>query len=131
MEKQLGGICDHCSIAEREAESAEREATDALLCRLLQKSVGDVFEGVITGITNFGIFVQLPNTVEGLIRVRDMKSDFFRYEPEHYRLKGEKTGCTYKLGKKVVVRIISVNVLEQRIELMLEEDVLKIRSKKA
>lgn len=131
LEKQLGGICDHCSVAEREADSAEREATDALLCRLLQKSVGDVFEGVITGIAEFGIFVQLPNTAEGLIRVRDMKRDFFRYESEHYRLKGERTGCTYKLGEKVQVRIISVNVLEQRVELMLEEDVSRIRSKKA
>lgn len=125
LEKQLGEICDHCSIAEREADSAEREATEALLCRLIQKSVGDVLEGVITGVTDFGIFVQLPSTVEGLIRARDMKSDFFRHEPEHYRLKGEKTGQAYKLGDKVLVRIISVNVMEQRVGLMLEEDVKK------
>jgi ribonuclease R len=130
LEKQLGEICDHCSVSEREADSAEREATDALLCRLLLRSVGDVFEGAITGVTDFGIFVQLPNSAEGLIRVKDMKSDFFRYEPEHYRLKGEKTGCVYRLGEKVIVRIISVNVLEQRIELMLEEDVERIMSKK-
>ena len=130
MERELGEICDHCSVAEREGDSAEREATDALLCRLLLKSVGDVFEGVITGVTDFGIFVQLPNTAEGLIRARDMKRDFFRYEPEHHRLKGMKTGYTYKLGERVVVRVISVNVLEQRIDLMLEEDAKRIVQQK-
>ncbi len=120
LAKNLPTLCEHLSFKEREYDEAERESVEIKLCQLIKKEhLGEVFEGIITGVTNYGLFVELPNTAEGLVHIRNLSGDFYRYEPEKYALRGERTGIFYQLGQKITVRIVNVNVGEKRIDLTL------------
>ena len=81
--------------------------------------VGDVFEGFISGVTNFGLFVQLDNTAEGLVHVTSMADDYYRIDPERHMLVGEDRGRNYRLGEAVRVRIVSVSPAQARIDMEL------------
>lgn len=72
--------------------------------------IGEIYDGVISGITHFGIYVQLNNTVEGLIRIDDLNDDYYDYVPEKYALIGEHTGKVYKLGDKVRIFVYNVDM---------------------
>ena len=89
------------------AEEAERETIKAKKVEYMEQFVGETFDGVISGVTEWGMFVELPNTVEGLIRVNAMVDDFYLYDEEKYELRGETTGHTYKLGQRVAVRVVA------------------------
>jgi len=104
------------SERERIAVDAERE-TDALKkAEFMLDKVGEEFEGLISSVTNFGIFVELPNTVEGLIRMVDLTDDYYNYHEAQHMLVGERTGRIFRLGDEVKVRVTKVNVDERNID---------------
>lgn len=116
---QLDEFSEHCSRQEREAEAVEREAVEVKMAKYMLKHVGDQFDAVISGVTNFGLFVELDNTAEGLVHIRDLKDDFYRYDPEEYLLRGERRGKTYRLGQKVKVKLVNVSVTNRRLDFVL------------
>lgn len=116
MVPELEWLAEHSSVMEREAESAEDESQKVKLVALMAEHLGDSFEGIITGVTGFGLFVQLDNTAEGLVHVESMADDYYRFEPERFLLRGDRTGATYRLGQQVTVRVVDANVAERRID---------------
>ena len=91
----------------------------------MRHHIDEEFDGVITGVTNYGIYVQLPNTVEGMCAVRLMDSDYFVFHEDKYELVGERTGRTYRLGDRVRVRVLNADKLTRTIDFQLlrpEED---------
>jgi ribonuclease R len=119
MVPELGWLAEHSSFMEREAEMAEDDSVRFKLCELMAEHVGEVFDGTITGVTNFGLFVQLENTAEGLVHVESMADDYYRYDAERFMLVGEDRGKTYRLGEAARVRILSVTPSESRIDMEL------------
>lgn len=106
-ERILDEVANQSSKMERRAEEAERETIKAKKVEYMEQFEGETFDGVISGVTEWGMFVELPNTVEGLIRVNAMVDDFYLYDEEKYELRGETTGHTYKLGQRVAVRVVA------------------------
>ncbi|UUX34224.1 ribonuclease R [Fundicoccus culcitae] len=112
----LPEIADHSSKMERRSVDAERE-TDALKkAEYMVDKVGQQFDGIISSVTSFGIFVQLPNTVEGLITLRKLTDDFYTFNQEHMLLIGERTNKIYRIGQSVVIEVDRVNVAEKEID---------------
>ena len=85
---------------------AEREVDDFKMTEYMSKHVGEEFDAVISGVTDFGIFAELPNTVEGLIRMTSLDDDFYVYEEQGYLLRGQRHGKVYKLGQHIRVKCI-------------------------
>ena len=82
----------------------------------MQDKIGEEYEGIVSSVTQFGIFVELENTVEGLIRFENLGDEYFIYDEERKRLIGEKTNITYKIGDKVKIRVISANKMLRQID---------------
>ena len=116
MVPELEWLADHSSVMEREAESAEDESQKVKLVALMAEHLGEEFDGIITGVMGFGLFVQLENTAEGLVHVEAMADDYYRFEPERFMLRGERRGAIYRLGQQVSVRLVDANVAERRID---------------
>jgi ribonuclease R len=116
MAGELEWLTEHCSIMEREAESAEDQSTKVKLVQLMADHIGEVFEGIITGVASFGMFVQLDNTAEGLVHVQVMKDDYYQYDAERFMLWGENKGTTFRLGQRLKVRLIDVSISDRRID---------------
>lgn len=104
-EKHLSDVAKKCSDNEKIAQDAERTVCDIKKCEYMQKYVGCKCDGVISSITSFGFFVELPNTVEGLVRVSDLKDDYYIFDEKNYCLIGEMTGNIYRIGDEVRIRI--------------------------
>lgn len=104
-ETLLPGVAETSSDQERKADEAERETEKVKKAEYMASHVGEVFDGVISGVTAWGIFVELENTVEGLVHVTDLSDDFYIFFDEAYEMRGEQTGKTYKLGQRVRVRV--------------------------
>jgi ribonuclease R len=113
----LGFIADHSSTTEREAQWAEEDSVKLKLTELMADHIGEEFDGVITGVTSFGMFVALANTAEGLVHVSGMTDDFYRLDAEKHQLWGENRGRTYRLGDQVRVRIIDAVPSDLRIDM--------------
>jgi len=114
MIKQLG---QHCSMTERRADEATREVVAWLKCEYLRDKLGQSYSGRITSVTGFGIFVELDNIyVEGLVHVTGLKNDYYRYEAAKHRLVGERTRTMYRLGDKVNVRVVRVDLDARKID---------------
>ncbi|MGO4937263.1 ribonuclease R [Fundicoccus sp. Sow4_H7] len=112
----LPEIAEHSSKMERRSVDAERE-TDALKkAEYMVDKVGQQFEGIISSVTSFGIFVQLHNTVEGLITLRKLTDDFYQFNQDHMILIGEKTNKIYRIGQSVTIEVESVDVAEKEID---------------
>ncbi|MBE5958400.1 MAG: ribonuclease R [Lachnospiraceae bacterium] len=97
----LGDVTKVCSTYERRADDAERDVDKLKKVEYMKNYIGEEFEGVISGITNYGIYVELPNTVEGMIHVNNMRDDHYNFVEDTYSMVGERTGRTYKLGESV------------------------------
>ncbi|MGO2082350.1 ribonuclease R [Vagococcus sp.] len=98
-------IADHSSRMERRAVEAERETDSMKKAEFMQDKVGEEFDGVITSITKFGMFIELSNTVEGLVHVSKLKNDYFHFIENHLALVGERTGVVYKIGQAVKIKV--------------------------
>ena len=117
-----------CSNFERRADAASYSVLDWLKCEYMEDKVGDVFEGIITSVTSFGLFVELEDIfIEGLVHVTDLNNDYYHYDPHRFSLKGEKTKKIYSLGDKIEVRVARVDVRERKIDLQISR--LKFVSK--
>ena len=115
----LDEVAKQSSQMERRADEAERETIKLKKCEYMAKHVGEEFEGVISGVTEWGFFVELPNTVEGLVRVTELKDDFYQFYEDTYELVGEATNKRYKLGQKVKVVVESTDKLMRTIDFAL------------
>ena len=114
--KQAIKYAETSSEMEQEEEEAERDLYEIKKCEFMQKHVGETYDGSISGVTSFGIFVELENTVEGLIRLENMKDDYYVYDENCMRLIGKRTNKIFKLGDNVKVKVVSANKLLRRID---------------
>lgn len=111
------------SEMERVAQEAEREVDDLKKAEYMSEKIGEVYEGIISSVTNFGMFVELPNTIEGLIHITELKDDYYIYDERHLSLIGERTKKIYRLGDSLKIKVDRVNVLAHEIYFELAEDV--------
>lgn len=114
--KILFDVANHSSKTERRADEAEREVEKMKKVEYMMGHIGESFEGVISGITTWGIYVELPNTVEGMVRVSDMNDDYYVYDEERYQMVGEHTKKTYKLGQTIKVEVLNADKLLRTID---------------
>lgn len=111
---------EHCSFTERRADDATRDVVAWLKCEYMQAKLGEEFSGVISAVTPFGFFVELKDVfIEGLVHISNLDKDYFHYDPIGYRLEGERTGKTYRLGDSVQVQVARVDLDERKIDLEL------------
>ncbi len=119
LEKRLPEMADHCSQRERLADEAERETDDLKKAEYMQDKIGMEFDGIISGVTNYGIYVQLYNTVEGLVRMTALDDDYYVYNEKHYCLIGERTRKVYRLGDTIRIRVSHVDLAARNIDFVL------------
>ncbi len=110
LAKLVAEAAEQSSIMERIAEEAERESVDLKRVEFMQQFVGEEYEGIISGITNFGFFVELENTVEGLVHVSSLSDDYYQFDEKHYTLIGEHTKRSFKIGQPVRVLLAKANM---------------------
>ena len=118
-EEKIPGIAEHTSKMERRAVDAERETEALKKAEYMEDKIGQEFDGIITSVTNFGIFVSLANTVEGLIKLSDLKGDYYKFHQEHMMLIGERTGKVFRIGQAVRIEVEHVDVEEREIDFKL------------
>ena len=119
--KILPEVAKHSSETERRADEAERETIKLKKVQYMEKHIGESFSGVISGVTEWGFFVELDNTVEGLVRVTALTDDYYHYSEDTYELVGERTNKRYKLGQKVQVKVEGCDRILRTIDFVLEE----------
>jgi ribonuclease R len=119
---QLQSMGEHCSTTERRADEVTREVEDWLKCEYMMDKVGEDFDGIISGVTSFGLFVELDGIyIDGLVHITALERDYFHFDPAHHRLTGERTGLTYRLGDPIRVRVAAVSLDDRKIDFVLAE----------
>jgi len=116
---KLEQMADHCSIRERVAEEAERDVEDLKKAEFMKDKVGMEFEGIVSSVTSFGMFVELENTVEGLIRISNIDDDYYTFDEKHYTLIGERSKRTFRIGDTLRIRVDKVDVPNRNIDFVL------------
>ena len=109
LNQNLITIAEHSSEREVDAQEAEREVEDMKMAEYMESHIGEEFDGIISGVTNYGFYVELPNLIEGLVHVNTLKGDYFTYVPELLSLIGNSTKKTYRIGDKVHVKCINAS----------------------
>jgi ribonuclease R len=118
--KTLDALGEQCSMTERRADEATRDVMAWLKCEYLQDRVGEVFEGVVSAVTNFGLFVELKDVyVEGLVHISALESDYYHFDAAKHRLVGERSSRSYQLGDDVTVQVARVDLDDRKIDLEL------------
>ncbi|GFH90872.1 ribonuclease R [Lachnospiraceae bacterium] len=117
----LPQVADQSSKMERRAETAERETNKLKKTEYMEEHIGERFEGVVSGITGWGIYVELPNTVEGLIHVSDLEGDYFYYDEANYEMVGRDTGKKYKLGQRIAIIVAKTDQFNRTVDFV-EDD---------
>lgn len=130
---ELPDIAEHSSKMERRAVEAEREVDAMKKAEYMMDKVGEEFDGIISSVVKFGLFIELPNTIEGLIHINDLKQDYFHFIENHLALVGERTGLTFKIGQKVRVKVVKASPEERAVdfELVSAEEVPQLERPKA
>lgn len=118
----LPQIAVQTSAMERRAEEAQRETDKLKKCEYMSQFIGQTFEGVICGVANWGLYVELPNTVEGLVRMAELRDDYYLFDEQHYELLGERTKKSYKLGQPVRVQVAGTDKLTRTVDFILARD---------
>lgn len=116
LAKKLQEIAELASERERISVDAERETDELKKVEYMEEYVGDEFEGIITSVTNFGMFIELDNSVEGLVHISYMTDDYYNYHEKSYSMIGERTGKTYRIGDPVVVKLIRASKEERQLD---------------
>jgi ribonuclease R len=120
---ELQGLGEHCSSSERKADEATRDALDWLKCEYMMDKVGESFDGIITSVNSFGVFVELNEIyVDGLVHITALDNDYYHYDPVGHRLTGERTGRVMRLGDPMRIRVAKVNLDERKIDFVLAKD---------
>ena len=115
----LEQVCKQSSETERRAEEAERETDKLKKAEYMAGHIGECFDGVISGVTAWGIYVELPNTVEGMVHVSDLPGDYYIFDENAYEMKGETTGRTFKLGQRVSVIVKDTDKLTRTVDFLM------------
>lgn len=121
-DKLLTGVSIQCSATERRAEEAERETIKMKKCEYMTKRIGREYEGVISGVTNWGFYVELPNTVEGLVHVSSLQGDYYLFDESRMELRGEMSGRTFRLGQKLRVVVMGTDKLTRTVDFLPAEE---------
>ena len=120
-DSMLSEIAYHCSTTERTSDDAERETDRLKMAQYMQEHIGEEYNGLISGVTSWGIYVELENTVEGMVPLNEIDDDFYEYEEENLRVVGRRTGKIYMLGDEVRVRVIRTDIQARTIDFMFVE----------
>lgn len=113
---EISSMAEELSGQEREIVEAERESVDVKMCELMKDRLGEVFEGLIVSVNNFGFFVQLANSAEGLVHISNLSDDYYQFEAKHFLLRGVRTNKVFRLGKRLSVKLIRVSVGERQLD---------------
>ncbi len=128
---ELAALGEHCSANERRADEATRDAVSWLKCEYMLDKQGEVFDGVVTGVTPFGLFVELANIyVDGLVHITQLKRDYYEYDPVRHTLRGRQGGRVYRLTDRVQVQVARVNLDDRKIDLLLADETTPKKGKK-
>ena len=120
--KDMHGIAETCSLTDRRAEEANRDVIQWYKCEFMLGKVGEDYEGTISGVTSFGMFVELDNIyVEGLVHITALPVDYYHFDPIGHRLTGERAGRNYRLGNRVKVKVMRVSLDDKKIDFELVE----------
>lgn len=122
LEKTLPEIADHTSMTERRADEAEREVADLKKAQYMMDKIGEEFKGIISSLTTFGIFVQLENTIEGLVHFSNMLDDYYHFDEEKFHIIGERSNRLYKLGDEVTIKVIGVDIAKRNIDFQIVDN---------
>lgn len=118
----LPEVAKHSSEMERRADEAERETDKLKKAEYMEERIGSIYEGVISSITAWGIYVELPNTIEGMIHVSMLPGDYFYYDEESYEMVGQATDIRYKLGQKLTIKVNAVDKISRNIDFVIPEE---------
>ncbi|CUS48524.1 MAG: ribonuclease R [Idiomarinaceae bacterium HL-53] len=119
-EEQLGSLGPHCSSTERRADEATRQVDEWLKCEFMQDHVGDDFDGVISSVTNFGLFIRISELmIDGLVHISELPGDYYHFDPSRHLLIGEHTRKVFRIGDQARVRVASVDLAERKINFAL------------
>ncbi|MBP3949954.1 ribonuclease R [Bacillus suaedae] len=116
MREMLPDLTRHSSEMERRAVEAERDTDSVKKAQYMEDKIGETFTGMISSVTNFGLFVELENTIEGLVHVSYLTDDYYRFDDKHYAMIGERTGQTFRIGDEIEIKVANVNVDEASID---------------
>ena len=117
----LPEVAKHTSTTERRADDAERDTDKVKMVEYMEKHMGEEFDGVISGMTAWGMYVELPSTIEGMVSVTSLRDGYYIYDENHYEMVNETTGRTFKLGQKVTVKVVATNKILRTIDFELSE----------
>lgn len=124
--EQMVALGEHCSMSERRADEATRDVVSWLKCEYMQDHLGTSFEGVVAAVTGFGLFVEISDLyVEGLVHITGLPSDYYHFDAAKQRLVGDRTRRIFKLGDRLRVRVVRVDLDERKIDFELEETLQK------
>ncbi len=128
---EMASLGEQCSMTERRADDATRDATDWLKCEFLADKVGETFDGKITAVTSFGLFVQLNDMfVEGLVHITALDNDYYHFDPAKHRLTGERTNTTYQLSDSIQIKVMRVSLDEKKVDFELADADAKSNTRK-
>jgi ribonuclease R len=120
--ENMHALGEHCSMTERRADEATRDAVDWLKCQYMMDKVGQEFQGTVSSVTSFGLFVELDDLYAvGLVHVSSLENDYYHFDPVHHRLRGERTGTTYRLSDRLKVTVARVDMDEKKIDFVVSE----------
>lgn len=121
-DREMRNLGEHCSHRSRRAEEAERDVIERLKCYYMERHVGDTFPGRVSGVTSFGLFVELDRIfVSGLVHITALPNDYYHFDPVLHRLTGERGGKVFQLAQKVTVKVMAVNPDDRKIDFELVE----------
>jgi ribonuclease R len=118
-EQKYEDLCKHSSDMETKAANAERASIKYKQVEFMQDQIGKIFPGVISGVTDFGVFVELENKIEGMIPIRELDDDFYIFDEKNYSLVGRHSHKTYQLGDEVTVKIWRTNLEKKQLDFQL------------
>ena len=117
----LTEVAEHSSLTERRADDAERDTEKLKKVQYMSKHIGEIYEGVVSGVTGYGMYIELPNTVEGLIHIHSLLDDEYYYDEEKFELVGANFHKIFKLGQKLTVRVADTDKIRRIIDFELVE----------
>jgi len=121
-EKDMDKLSEHCSHCSRRSEEAERDVSERLKCVFMQRHIGDEFRGQVTGVTSFGLFIELlQNRTSGLVHITSLPNDYYHFDPISHRLTGDRAGRVFQLAQRVRVKVAAVNIDDRKVDFTLVE----------
>jgi ribonuclease R len=120
--QDMNKLSEHCSHCSRRSEEAERDVSERLKCVFMERHIGEEFRGQVTGVTSFGLFVELLQTrVSGLVHITSLPNDYYHFDPVSHRLTGDRTGKVFQLAQRLRVKVASVNIDDRKVDFTLVE----------